>query len=318
MTSRGVFNKAGILPTRNWQTEVFDEVEGITGETMKEKVVKGHRACFACSINCTKYSVVPSGPYKSIINGPDYETVYGFGSICCVDSIEALCKADEIGDEYGIDLRFGNADAMLAMTEKIGKREGLGALLCHLGEPLWGPLRISENAYEAVNAATGWNLTYEDARRIAERQWNMIHCCSAREGFTRNDDRLPVRFMEEPVPDGPMKGSVITREPLERLKDDYHTYRGWDLKTGNPAPEKLTELGLEFAIPDLYGKARSLSQHEIRAMPCRPSRRPESGVTAACPLTGACRPDSGSRRCPIASGSRCQRSGYREARLAWG
>ncbi|MCE5283616.1 MAG: aldehyde ferredoxin oxidoreductase family protein [Deltaproteobacteria bacterium] len=368
-------NKAGILPTRNWQTEVFDGVEGITGETMKEKVVKGHRACFACSINCTKYSVVPSGPYKSIINGPDYETVYGFGSICCVDSIEALCKADEICDEYGIDLinaamavawamecfekgvftlddtegidlRFGNADAMLAMTEKIGKREGLGALLakgtreaarivgkgserwtienkgldwpghtcrpfpatavgyatgprggshhdirptaeksglvdrktlegkgalaaevnhwlifcdsallCHLGEPLWGPLRISENAYEAVNAATGWNLTYEDARRIAERQWNMIRCCSAREGFTRNDDRLPVRFMEEPVPDGPMKGSVITRETLERLKDDYYTYRGWDLKTGNPTPEKLTELGLEFAIPDLYGKA---------------------------------------------------------------
>lgn len=83
----------------------------------------------------------------------------------------------------------------------------------------------------------------------------MIRCCSAREGFTRNDDRLPVRFMEEPVPDGPMKGSVITRETLERLKDDYYTYRGWDLKTGNPAPEKLTELGLAFAIPDLYGKA---------------------------------------------------------------
>ena len=151
-------NAGGILPTRNWQTEVFDGVEGISGETMKEKVVKGHRACFACSINCTKYSVVPTGPYKSIINGPDYETVYGFGSICEVDDIEALCKADELCDEYGIDLiqasmawpgpwsatrrassprrtpaastsRFGNADAMIEMTEMIGKREGLGALL---------------------------------------------------------------------------------------------------------------------------------------------------------------------------------------------
>ncbi len=97
-------NAGGILPTRNWQTEVFAGSEGISGETMKEKVVKGHRACFACSINCTKYSVVPSGRYKSIINGPDYETVYGFGSICGVDDIEALCKADEVCDEYGIDL----------------------------------------------------------------------------------------------------------------------------------------------------------------------------------------------------------------------
>lgn len=139
MTSRGVFNKAGILPTRNWQTEVFDGVEGITGETMTEKVVKGHRACFACSINCSKYSVVPSGPYKSIINGPDYETVYGFGSICCVDSIEALCKADEICDEYGIDLInaamavawamecFGKGVFTLADTEGIDLRFGNAA-----------------------------------------------------------------------------------------------------------------------------------------------------------------------------------------------
>ncbi|MCE5263490.1 MAG: aldehyde ferredoxin oxidoreductase family protein [Deltaproteobacteria bacterium] len=375
-TPRGVagLNAAGILPTKNWQTEVFDRVQGITGETMKEKVVKGHRACFACSINCTKYSVVPKGPYKSIINGPDYEAVYGFGSICCVDSIEALCKADEICDEYGIDLmntsmtvawamecfekgiftledtegidlRFGNADAMLAMTEKIGKREGLGvllakgtreaarivgkgserwtvqgrgidypghscrpfpaaavgyatgprgashhdirttpektglfdrktlvgkgslaseinhwlifcdsALLCHLAETIWGPEKIKSTAYEVVNAVTGWNLDYEAAHRIAERQWNMIRCCAAREGFTREDDQIPIRFMEEPIPDGPMKGSIITKETLEKLKDDYYTYRGWDLKTGNPSKEKLVELGLEFVIPDLYGK----------------------------------------------------------------
>ena len=151
-------NEAGILPTRNWQTEMFKGMQNITGEAMKEKVVKGNRACFACSINCTKYSVVPSGPYKSIINGADYETIYGFGSICEVDSIEALCKADELCDYYGIDListsmsiawamecrekgiftkkdtdgidlKFGNADGMLQMIEKIGRREGLGALL---------------------------------------------------------------------------------------------------------------------------------------------------------------------------------------------
>ena len=362
---------AGILPTNNWQSEVFAGVDGISGETMKETVVKANRACFACSINCTKYSVVPSGRYKSIINGPDYETIYGFGSACGVDSIEALCKADEICDEYGIDLisaalcvawamecyekgiftkedtgglelRFGNAEAMLAMTEMIGKREGLGALLakgvkeasrivgkgserfaihnkgvewpghtcrpfpaaavgyatgprggshhdirptaeksglvdrkaidgkgalaaevnhwliltdsallCHLGEPMWGPLKISANVIEALNVATGWNLDYDQAHKIAERQWNMIRCFSAREGFTRKDDQLPIRFMDEPVPDGPMKGSYIPVETLERLKNDYYSYRGWDLESGNPSKEKLTELGLEFAIKDI-------------------------------------------------------------------
>jgi len=367
----GALNEGGILPTRNWQTEVFKGMKNITAEVMREKVVKGDRACFACSINCTKYSVVPSGPYKSIINGADYETVYGFGACCAVDNIEALCKADELCDHYGIDListalciswamecyekgiltkddtdgielKFGNADGMLQMIEKIGKREGLGALLakgtreaakivgkdsvrfaiqnkglelaghtarpfpacavgyatgprggshhdirptpekmgmvdrkvlegkgalaaeinhwlilcdsmlvCHLAEPIWGPMKISDTTIEALNVVTGWELDYEEARKIAERQWNMIRCFSAREGFTREDDQLPIRFMEEPVPEGPMEGSYIPRETLERLKDDYFSYRGWDLKTGNPTREKLAELGLDFAIDDI-------------------------------------------------------------------
>jgi len=364
-------NAGGILPTRNWQTEVYNGMKNITGEAMREKVVKGDRACFACSINCTKYSVVPSGKYKSVINGADYETIYGFGSICEVDNIEVLCKADELCDHYGIDListamciawamecyekgiftredtggidlKFGNADGMLEMIEKIGKREGLGALLakgtreasrivgkgshrfaiqkkgvewpghtcrpfpaaavgyatgprggshhdirptmeksgavdrkvlegkgalaaevnhwlilcdsmlvCHLGEPIWGPGKISQNTINALNAVTGWELDYAGARKVAERQWNMIRCFAAREGFTRADDQLPPRFMEEPIPEGPMKGSYIPKEVLERLKDDYYTYRGWDLKTGNPTKEKLTELGLDFAIKDV-------------------------------------------------------------------
>ncbi|TES89083.1 MAG: aldehyde ferredoxin oxidoreductase [Dehalococcoidia bacterium] len=364
-------NEGGILPTRNWQTETFKGMKNITGEVMREQVVKGDRACFACSINCTKYSVVPKGPYKSVINGADYETIYAFGSICEVDNLEVLCKADELCDHYGIDListgvsigwamecyekgiftkkdtdgidlRFGNADGMLQVIEKIGKREGLGELLakgtrdaakivgkgtdrfaiqnkglewpghtcrpfpaaavgyatgprggshhdirptaeksglvdrktlegkgalaaevnhwlilgdsmlvCHLAEPIWGPLKISDSMINVLNAVTGWELNYEQARKIAEREWNIIRCFSAREGFTREDDQLPIRFMEEPVPEGPMQGSYIPKETLERLKDDYFTYRGWDLKTGNPTREKLSELGLDFAVKDI-------------------------------------------------------------------
>jgi aldehyde:ferredoxin oxidoreductase len=125
------------------------------------------------------------------------------------------------------------------------------AAVCHLGEPIWGPMRVSDNLVEALNAVTGWTLSYAQARQIAERQWNMIRCFAAREGFTRADDRLPIRFMEEPVPDGPMKGSLVSRETLEGLKDQYYEYRGWDKQTGNPTKAKLTELGLDFAIKDV-------------------------------------------------------------------
>ena len=71
--------------------------------------------------------------------------------------------------------------------------------------------------------------------------------------------------MEEPIPDGPMKGSCIPKETLEKLKDDYYAYRGWDLETGNPTPEKLVELGLEFAIPDVQKPALSVSVREVEA-----------------------------------------------------
>jgi len=55
-----------------------------------------------------------------------------------------------------------------------------------------------------------------------------------------------IRFVGEP-----MKGSYIPKETLERLKNDYYFYRGWDLKTGNPTKEKLVERGLEFVIEDI-------------------------------------------------------------------
>jgi aldehyde:ferredoxin oxidoreductase len=99
---------------------------------------------------------------------------------------------------------------------------------------------------EAINAATGWNLTVEDVLRAGERMNNLCRCFNAREGVTRKDDYLPPRFTEDPLPDGPSKGQRIPKEELQSMLDNYYELRGWDKKTGNPTPEKLRELGLEF------------------------------------------------------------------------
>jgi aldehyde:ferredoxin oxidoreductase len=60
----------------------------------------------------------------------------------------------------------------------------------------------------------------------------------------RKDDRLPERFTKEGYPDEPHKGSVV---PLEELKDQFYNAMGWDIDTGVPTPEKLRELGLDYA-----------------------------------------------------------------------
>jgi len=54
--------------------------------------------------------------------------------------------------------------------------------------------------------------------------------------------------MTEPLKGGASKGQLISREDLNQMLDEYYTERGWDLATGAPTREKLTDLGLEYAV----------------------------------------------------------------------
>jgi aldehyde:ferredoxin oxidoreductase len=101
-----------------------------------------------------------------------------------------------------------------------------------------------------IASATGWEFTIEDFKKTGERVVNLSRAFNMRDGFSRADDTLPKRFLEEPMPEGPAKGHVV--EQLNALLDNYYEARGWDKKTGKPTPEKLKELGLDFVIPDLW------------------------------------------------------------------
>jgi len=68
---------------------------------------------------------------------------------------------------------------------------------------------------------------------------------TARDGRTRKDDIWPDRFFTEPLPEGPAKGAVLSREFIERILDEYYELRQWDLKTGLPTVEKLKNLDMQ-------------------------------------------------------------------------
>ena len=93
------------------------------------------------------------------------------------------------------------------------------------------------------------NLTIGATVKTGERLYNLARVYCVREGITRADDTLPARLLEEPMPEGPAKGQVVNLEPL---LDAYYDYRGWDKETGKPTKEKLKELGLEWAIKEIY------------------------------------------------------------------
>jgi aldehyde:ferredoxin oxidoreductase len=73
-----------------------------------------------------------------------------------------------------------------------------------------------------------------------ERIWNLERLFNIKAGLTINDDSLPPRMLEEPIPEGPAKGLV---HELSEMLPEYYKFRGWD-KKGNPLAEKLEALGI--------------------------------------------------------------------------
>jgi aldehyde:ferredoxin oxidoreductase len=148
---------SGNMPVRNFRDGEFPEISGL--EFVMDKIGVQMEGCWACAVRCKKV-VQAEQPYQvdPDYGGPEYETIGSLGSTCGVDDIVAVSKAnvlcngyslDSIGtgvtiafamecfenglltldDTDGIDLLFGNADAMVQMVDKIGKREGLGDTL---------------------------------------------------------------------------------------------------------------------------------------------------------------------------------------------
>jgi aldehyde:ferredoxin oxidoreductase len=83
---------------------------------------------------------------------------------------------------------------------------------------------------------------------VGERIWNLERAFNCREGFTRADDRLPERFLQESHAEGPLEGQVSELEPM---LDEYYDVRGWDKETGRPTRKTLERLGLADAADEL-------------------------------------------------------------------
>lgn len=109
-----------------------------------------------------------------------------------------------------------------------------------IGWQLYGP----DEAVEMLRAATGWDITLDEFLEVGERRINMMRAFNAREGFTRENDTLPKKFFKPLQGTGPTAGVHYTPEEFEHIKGVYYRLCGWDVATGNPAPEKLESLGL--------------------------------------------------------------------------
>jgi len=156
--TRGL-NAGGILPTRNFRSGGFECAEDLTWEAYEKEIFIARRSCYACAVRCKReVRVTDRYPVSQAWGGPEYETVAGFGSDCGINDLQAIAKANELCGRYtldtistsstvafamecyergligpadtgGLELRFGNADAMVQAVEMIARREHIGDLL---------------------------------------------------------------------------------------------------------------------------------------------------------------------------------------------
>jgi len=162
-------NELGILPTRNFQTGVFEGAEKIGGMLFAKKYsIRGEagKACFGCPAGCARLGRCTTPGFEGASEGPEYESTASLGSVTGVDNLEAIMKANRMCNDYGMDtistgatigcamelfergyipeedigrpLRFGDADALVEMVEKMGSRKGFGKMLAE------GSYRLAE------------------------------------------------------------------------------------------------------------------------------------------------------------------------------
>lgn len=189
-----VFEEMGSLPLQNWRYvgRWKEGAQKITGRTLVESYVTGNYSCKKCIIGCGKKVEVKDGPYKSIEQpAPEYETLAFMGSNCLVDDLEAIIKANELCNRYGLDtigtgsviafgmeafekgliskedtegiaLVWGNGDSVVEMVRKIGESKGIGKVL-GLGSKE-AAKRLGKNAEEFAIHVKGLDFAAHDPR----------------------------------------------------------------------------------------------------------------------------------------------------------
>ena len=371
MANVSVFNRLGTLPTRNFRESTFEGAEKVSGEQLHQEHLAKNASCANCTIGCEKI-LVTSDKGKKSKGRMEYESLFALGPLCGVDDpntvIRAAAICDDLGmdtisagvtiawamecfdkgllstnDTGGIDLSFGNGQAILDILELIGHRKDLGGLLAEgtkmaaerlgggssdwamqvkgLEMPGYEPRSLKtmalglavtprgachnrSSAYEAdfseqvdrlsvdesrgIIAAesedfeavldsliwckflrkafndfyeesaqvytmiTGWDMSLDELKQAGERIHNLKKLFNIREGWSRRDDALPPRTLQEPLPTGVVAGVGLTQEELDYMIAGYYQARGWN-DDGSVPDTKLAELGLLDLLPESSG-----------------------------------------------------------------
>jgi aldehyde:ferredoxin oxidoreductase len=148
-----LMSKLGTFPTRYWSKGRCEHQMNINAGALHERLDVTPHACLKCFMACGRLSTVKQGRHQGLkIEGPEYETIYAFGGLCEVDSIEEIAYLNDICDRLGIDtitagnlvgltieasrqgkidyaIDYNQVDKITALLNDMAFRKGIGAIL---------------------------------------------------------------------------------------------------------------------------------------------------------------------------------------------
>ncbi|MDD2497291.1 MAG: aldehyde ferredoxin oxidoreductase C-terminal domain-containing protein, partial [Desulfitobacteriaceae bacterium] len=167
-------NNAKTFPTRYWSDGSFKKWESISGDVLLENFQVKNTPCPKCFLACAKKVTVKEGPHQGLtIEGPEYETLYVFGGLCCIDRLDKIIYFNDICDRLGMDtMSAGNLVGLVMEANARGREipikltygdaEGIGKLL------------------EDMAYCRGPAATLAQGIKEASREWGLedlaIHC----------------------------------------------------------------------------------------------------------------------------------------------
>lgn len=144
----------------------------------------------------------------------------------------------------------GPANPLQVSTE-VAQTKGLMQLEDSVGTCRFNTRMNAKLISEAVSAATGWDFTAEEGKRVGLRAVNIMRAFNLRSGIRREHDRPSGRYGSTPV-NGPTAGISIMPH-WDAMLRNYYELLGWDPETGKPLPETLKDLGIGHVSKDLKG-----------------------------------------------------------------
>jgi len=148
-----ILNEIGAFPSRYWSEGTVAHREAINAQTLNRDFTVKPNACAKCFMACGRMTTVREGRFKGLqVEGPEYETIFAFGGLCLIKTLDEILYLNDVCDRLGMDtitggnlaafaieaslrgkiqekLAYGDTDAIAALLTNIANKEGLGAVL---------------------------------------------------------------------------------------------------------------------------------------------------------------------------------------------